>query len=272
MDANVGQAFDAPTPDADVQMDGAATVDVDVPVADINENHVALGQEDPAAQETDMPVEAEAAGNEQPESPEQPEQTEQPQSNALDAAFAAMRRAMLRQHEESPEVQLAKRLSEIYGADPETILKWIDEFEQYQQAQQMNVPPEIVQKLTQMEQENNELKFQFWQARMLQEEKELRQKYPYAKEEHIAKALEFIKETGSLDLPLEQAFIAANYQDLAEMIAQQVRQQVLAEMSGRNKRTLPNVQGAGTPSIKKDAWSLSDEEFDKIIEQVKRSG
>lgn len=196
---------------------------------------------------------------------QQPQQPQNPDSD-----FARMRRAMEQQFQNSPEYRLAKTLSERYGRNVEEILQELEEQALQDQASRLQVPPEILRQQQETQAQLLQLQEEIARQRILSEVEKFRASdtYKSATEDQLHNALSLLgrmHKAGFTDYTLEQAFNAAN----PEFLKEQIRQQIIKEYSGNSQAALPPQSGQPVPLNAKNAWEMSDDKFQELLERVK---
>jgi hypothetical protein len=164
---------------------------------------------------------------------------------------------------ESPEFQLAKQLSELYGTTPDVIMAQIKEQQLQDQAKAQNVPVEVLkrqqesdERATKLEKELNQVRFQLWNNNIGLEKDRLASEFPMLSSEDMDSAVDYILNVArNVDLPLKQAVYAVHGEKIINGLKQQTEQEILAKESGRSKRSR-SIQ-SGKPS---KVESLTDEE------------
>lgn len=202
-------------------------------------------EETPDGEEEQEQQEEESADEQKPQ-----KKVQTPEENAR---FAAMRRKqemeqkiqaeLERLRNESPEFQLAKQLSEMYGVTPEEMLQQVRESQLQQEAQEKGVPIEFLrerllqqERLTQLEQELNRLRFEQWQSRIEADTLRLKQEYPMLTDEDMHEAVNYILNVAqNVNLPLEQAVYAIHGKKIVDSLTNARLQEKLAAESGRKK-------------------------------------
>lgn len=176
------------------------------------------------------------------------------QSPEDNARFAEMRRQ--KQAEESlknsPEYQLVQLLSEANGgASVQEMLAKAQELQIHNEAKKRNVSVEQVRQERAAAQENqslrnelNQVKAQLWASRIRSERSEIKQEMPYLTDQEVDEAVKYMLETlKNPDLPLKQAVHSLYGTKITEKIRESIRQEVLAEMSGRTASPIPPKTG-----------------------------
>lgn len=183
------------------------------------------------------------------------------QSKEENARFAAMRRQremeqkiqaeIERLKQEAPEFRLAQTLSEMYGMTPEELVQQLQEAKLQKEAQEKGIPIEFLrerlleqQRLNQLEEELNRLRFQQWQSRIEADSLKLKQEYNFLTDDDIQEAVDYILNVArNVDLPLEHAVFAVHGKKIAEALANAKLQEQLAADSGRKKTPITPKSG-----------------------------
>lgn len=183
------------------------------------------------------------------------------QSKEENARFAAMRRQremeqkiqaeIERLKQEAPEFRLAQTLSEMYGMTPEELVQQLQEAKLQKEAQEKGIPIEFLrerlleqQRLNQLEEELNRLRFQQWQSRIESDSLKLKQEYNFLTDDDIQEAVDYILNVAqNVDLPLEHAVFAVHGKKIAEALANAKLQEQLAADSGRKKTPVTPKSG-----------------------------
>lgn len=205
---------------------------------------------------------------------EEPETEKKVQSKEENAKFAEQRRQKQLQEkidaevaklkQEAPEFALAKELSEMYGVAPDQLIEQIRENRLKEEAKQKNIPLEILkereadrQRLSQVEEELNRVRFEQWENRIQSEASTLQTEFKMLTNDDIDQAVQYIlQEVRNVNMPLEQAVYALHGKKIIESLAKDKVQDDLATQSGRKKKT-PLAPNNGKPSKVK---SLTAEE------------
>jgi hypothetical protein len=197
------------------------------------------------------------------------------QSKEENAKFAAQRRQaeldrkvqekLDELKQQSPEFKLAQELAEMYGTTPDQMLEQMREAKIQKEAKDTGKSVEDIRekqeqnsKITSLQQEINEMRYQQWQTRITNEGVALKKDYPMLSEEDMDSAVNYIlKEARNVEMPLEQAVYALHGKKIIDALAKAKTQDNLAAESGRKKKTAlpPNN---GKPS--KESKSLTAEE------------
>lgn len=230
-------------------------------MAGMEDHQVQSQVEDPVQPQVEEPVQQQ----QQAEDPVQPQT--QPQNP--DAAFARMRRSMEEQFKNSPEYQVAQQLSQMYGKPTDQLLQELRDAQLAQQAQQMQVPPELLRqqqamqaRIEQMEQEQMKRRFQ-------EQYMTFKDKYPNVPDTDLNQAISYMARmhgAGYEDFTLEDAYRTTP--SYAKVLEEQIRQQVLESMKQPNP--LAPTGTPASPTAKGNAFSLSDKDFESMVARVKR--
>lgn len=207
----------------------------------------------------------EADEDDEQEEEEVEEKPAKKQSKEDNAKFAAQRRQreldakvqaeLERLRNESPEFQLAKQLSEMYGKPADVIMAEMREATLRKQAEESKVPYEVLKKQQEaderaerLEQEINQLRYQSWQTQIKSESTRLQEQYTMLTEEDFDQAVNYILNTAkNVDLPLEDAVFAVHGKKIVEGLSKAKVQDQLATESGRKKKT-PLAPTNGKPA------------------------
>lgn len=224
-----------------------------------NEEEVVDENEDNEEDNTDDRVEEENVEDQQEVEDQQPKK--KVQSKEENARFAAMRRQremeqkiqaeIERLKQEAPEFRLAQTLSEMYGMTPEELVQQLQEAKLQKEAQEKGIPIEFLrerlleqQRLNQLEEELNRLRFQQWQSRIEADSLKLKQEYSFLTDDDIQEAVDYILNVAqNVDLPLEHAVFAVHGKKIAEALANAKLQEQLAADSGRKKTPITPKSG-----------------------------
>lgn len=230
-------------------------------------------ESDEESDEDDESDEEESDEDEDPEEDEEDEERDQEpeekpkkkQSKEENAKFAAQRRQKEMEakiqaevdklRNESPEFQLAKQLSEVYGKDPATIMEEMREAQLRQEAKDKNLPIELLRerqkdqsRIQTLEDQLNQIRFESWQNKIKADSADLKGKYTMLTDEDFDSAVDYMLNTvKNVDLPLEQAVYAVHGQKIIDSLANQKVQDKLATESGRKKKT-PLAPSNGKPA------------------------
>ena len=203
------------------------------------------------------------------EEPEKKVQT--PEENAKFAEMRRQQQMEQRVQEElnkrladSPEMKAAKLLSEMYQVPPDQLYQKLEEARLQKEAQERNVPIELLKErqefrnqTQQLQEQLNQMRFQNWQARMEREKAEISTKYSMLTPEEIDDSIQFmLSDLKNPELPLENVIFARHGVKIADKLREIARNEALAEISGRAKSPLaPQSTKTADP-----ATTLSEEE------------
>lgn len=219
--------------------------DDDVPIEEQDESESEPEQEQEQEQEPETNVE--------PEKSKKRVQT--PEENAR---FAEMRRQeqLRKQLEQTPEYQLAKALESTFGMPADALLKQVQEEQLKRQAKEQNVPVEVLraqqeqaQLIQQLQQQLLQQQFEAWRMRVDNEMAQLKEQYKMLSEEDFLQARQYMLEVlKNPDVPLEQVVFALHGKKIADHLKESVKQEAIAEVSGRKKKNLipPSASKAKT--------------------------
>jgi hypothetical protein len=202
------------------------------------------------------------------EPPSKKKQT--PEENAK---FAEMRRQSIIDQRVREELEKAKAnsveykttqlLAQMYGVSPEQLYKQIEDARVTQQAEEQGIPIEVARSLEQYRSELGtyqeklkQLEFQSWSSKVDSQANELKKQFPMLTDDDIYDSKVYLLETiRNPNMPLEQAVFALHGAKITNTYKSNVRNEVLAEVSGRKKGALPpQTRKAST------AQSLSQDE------------
>lgn len=193
-----------------------------------------------------------------------------PQPQNRDNDFARMRKSMEQQFQSSAEYKLAKKLADKYGTSVEDIVSQLEEQELQEQAQKAQVPVEFLKKQQEMEAKLNRYEEERVLGTINSQIQDFKTKNPDVPDTDLVPALEFLGRAhrlGENTLTLEQAFKATN-PNYETSLRERIRQEILAEMA---ETKAPIVTKGSSPNHgPRTANDLSDADFDKLIERVKR--
>lgn len=218
----------------------------------------------------DVPIEEQDKPAESESEPEQ-EQEQEPETNVEpekskkrvqtpeeNARFAEMRRQeqLRKQLEQTPEYQLAKALESTFGMPADALLKQVQEEQLKRQAKEQNVPVEVLraqqeqaQLIQQLQQQLLQQQFEAWRIRVDNEMAQLKEQYKMLSEEDFLQARQYMLEVlKNPDVPLEQVVFALHGKKIADHLKESVKQEAIAEVSGRKKKNLipPSASKAKT--------------------------
>lgn len=190
------------------------------------------------------------------EDDDEEEEEPQGQSKEDNAKFAARRRQqeldarVQEQLKNSPEYKIAQKLAKQFGKPIDQILTELDDADIQEEAEKRQVTPETVrreretiERADRLEQENSQLKFQYWQNQIQQDTTKLLTEYPMLNQVDMDKAVDYILNVAkNVELPLEDAMFAVHGKKITKAMAKQTVQDDLATQSGRKRKTplVPN--------------------------------
>jgi hypothetical protein len=219
--------------------------------------------------EADTEVETESEDTE--ESTEEDQQTEEtPNPNDEDTdkrnrAFADLRR----QAEENKKyADFISRLAQDSGVSPEEILNRYQERQLQAEAEQQNVPVDVLKRLNTLEQENSETKEALRAERMEAQIESVKAKYG-ADDNSIKAAFEEMLDSGidprvHDNVNFEKFYRAANLDSIIQKEVENARQKDLANKKERQQSA---SIGNGT-SVSPSSDVLSDEDFDAELARL----
>ncbi len=219
----------------------------------------------------DVPIEEQDESEPEPEQEQEQEQEQEPETNVEpekskkrvqtpeeNARFAEMRRQeqLRKQLEQTPEYQLAKALESTFGMPADALLKQVQEEQLKRQAKEQNVPVEVLraqqeqaQLIQQLQQQLLQQQFEAWRMRVDNEMAQLKEQYKMLSEEDFLQARQYMLEVlKNPDVPLEQVVFALHGKKIADHLKESVKQEAIAEVSGRKKKNLipPSASKAKT--------------------------
>lgn len=223
--------------------------------------------EDEDEDEDDKEEESETEESEQQEEVTETEQKKKRvQTPEENARFAEMRRQQQFQErlQQTAEYRLAKMLADQYGLTPEQMLQQLEEQRMEQEAKERNIPVELIKEREalrkeqeQMRQQLLQIQFQGWKARIDAEAQTVKQNYPMLSDEEIDIAKQAIlTQFRNVDMPLETAVLAVHGQKIIESLREMTRQEALAEITGRSKKSPLPIKGSKPPQTE----TLTEEE------------
>jgi hypothetical protein len=217
------------------------------------------------------------------------------QSKEENAKFAAKRRQQELERrvqaeldklkQESPEFKLAQQLSKQFGKSPEEIMAEMAEEELKREAEATKIPidrlrkeRETESKVSQLEAQLNELRYQAWQTQIDADKQALQTKYSMLSDDDMDAAVDYILTTvQNVDVPLEQAVYAIHGQKIIEALAEQKIQDNLAKEGGRKRKTPLTPTNNSKPSkvtkltadeqYAAKVFGMTDEEYEKYKSQ-----
>lgn len=221
--------------------------------------------DDVPIEEQDKPAESESEPEQEQEQEQEPETNVEPEKSKKrvqtpeeNARFAEMRRQeqLRKQLEQTPEYQLAKALESTFGMPADALLKQVQEEQLKRQAKEQNVPVEVLraqqeqaQLIQQLQQQLLQQQFEAWRMRVDNEMAQLKEQYKMLSEEDFLQARQYMLEVlKNPDVPLEQVVFALHGKKIADHLKESVKQEAIAEVSGRKKKNLipPSASKAKT--------------------------
>jgi hypothetical protein len=240
---------------------------------DFDEEEVEVEEDDSDYEEDDSEEYEEDYEDYEEEEYEEEEYEEPPskkqQTPEENARFAEMRRQSIidqRVKEEltnSVEYRTAQILSEMYGVTPEQLYQKIEEGRVARQAEEQGIPLEVARSLEQYknelgtyQQKLQQLEFQSWSSQIDSQANEIKKQFPMLTDDDLHDSKVYLLQTiRNPNMPLEQAVFALHGAKITNAYKSNVRNEVLAEVSGRKKGALPpQTRKAST------AQSLSQDE------------
>jgi rRNA-processing protein FCF1 len=216
------------------------------------EDNIEVKQEEPSSLEQELDKEEEVFDEPQIEVPVKKVQT--PEENAR---FAEQRRQSVidqrvkeeldRLKSDSLEFKTTQLLAQMYNVTPEQLYKQIEDARLKQEADKQGIPIEVAKSLEQYknelgsyQQKLQQLEFQSWASRVDAQEAQLKQNYPMLTDDDLHSSKVYLLETiRNPDMPLEQAVFALHGAKITNTFKDNIRNEVLAEMAGRKKGSLP---------------------------------
>ncbi len=214
--------------------------------------------------EEDAEIEEDEVEEDYEEPPSKKKQT--PEENAK---FAEMRRQSIidqRVKDElanSVEYKTTQLLAQMYGVSPDQLYQKIEEARVAKQAEEQGIPIEVAKSLEQYknelgtyQQKLQQLEFESWSSRVDTQANEIKKQFPMLTDDDLYDSKVYLLQTiRNPNMPLEQAVFALHGAKITNSYRSNVRNEVLAEVSGRKKGALPpQTRKAST------AQSLSQDE------------
>lgn len=209
-------------------------------------------------------VEPEPETNLEPE----PEPQTQPKGQPNDLARrvrTATEMELKKQFENSPEYQIAKRLGAMYGRTPEQMLKDLEQKELQQKAEKQQVPVEVLQKIQQIEHQNESVLRQYYQLQVETQVEQLKKEFPDFNDQD-PNFWQFAQQHPSL--PLRDAYRLMNFDNIINSKTRQVEQQTLGNVQKRNLQS-PTKGATPRTNNSRGAWDMNDKDFDDLLSRVK---
>jgi hypothetical protein len=200
--------------------------------------------------------------------PEQEQENPNPNDEDTDKrnrAFADLRRQA---DENKKYADFISRLAQDSGVSPEEILNRYQERQLEAEAEQQNVPVDVLKRLNTLEQENSTTKEQLRAERMETQIESVKAKYG-ADDNAIRAAFEEMLDSGidprvTDNVNFEKFYRAANLESIIQKEVENARQKDLAN---KKQRQTSAAIGNGT-SVSPSSDGLSDDEFDEILKNM----
>jgi hypothetical protein len=253
--------------DLDLQLfaDGEDDLDLDSMMAEFETEW--NDEDDDETEETGAEPTDETDSEGDSETSEAEQEQENPNPNDEDAdkrnrAFADLRRQA---DENKKYADFISRLAQDSGVSPEEILNRYQERQLEAEAEQQNVPVDVLKRLNTLEQENNFTKEQLRAERMETQIESVKSKYG-ADDNAIRAAFEEMLDSGidprvTDNVNFEKFYRAANLESIIQKEVENARQKDLAN---KKQRQTSAAIGNGT-SVSPSSDGLSDDEFDEIL-------
>lgn len=212
------------------------------------------------------PAEPEEADPQEGEDSEPEEDVKLPDDEQKrNRAFAELRR---RAEENERYAAFVKKLSEETGLDPETLIKKIEERQLQMQAQQQNVPVDVLKRLKALEEENRMIRETTAAQRMDEQIKNVINTYK-ASDEEIQNTFAYMLRNGvdPRENPMvnfEDFYRAANFDKIIERKIKEAEQSVLSKKKERQMKA--SVAHEGGTALTEDIDELIDKEVAAILE------
>jgi K+-transporting ATPase c subunit len=180
-------------------------------------------------------------------------------------AFADLRRQA---DENKKYADFISRLAQDSGVSPEEILNRYQERQLEAEAEQQNVPVDVLKRLNTLEQENSTTKEQLRAERMETQIESVKAKYG-ADDNAIRAAFEEMLDSGidpriTDNVNFEKFYRAANLESIIQKEVENARQKDLAN---KKQRQTSAAIGNGT-SVSPSSDGISDDEFDEILKNM----
>lgn len=210
--------------------------------------------------------------SEDPEVPEDSEPDEGDQAEAppihdedaekRNAAFADMRR---KAEENEKYAQVILGLAQKHGMTPEEVIQQYEDSQLEQEAENQDVPVDVLKRLRSLESENQEAKKEAFLTRFQSQIDSTMQKYG-ASEEEVRKTFEFAIQNGidfeNMPVTFEAAYKLAHHDALTEKA---VKEAVQKELSAKKKRQ----RDAGIPNGAGSSQSTEDDVLDQATRDAR---
>jgi hypothetical protein len=225
-------------------------------------------EDDDTEVETETETEVETEPEQTDDETEQEQENPNPNDEDADKrnrAFADLRRQA---DENKKYADFISRLAQDSGVSPEEILNRYQERQLEAEAEQQNVPVDVLKRLNTLEQENNFTKEQLRAERMETQIESVKSKYG-ADDNAIRAAFEEMLDSGidprvTDNVNFEKFYRAANLESIIQKEVENARQKDLAN---KKQRQTSAAIGNGT-SVSPSSDGLSDDEFDEILKNM----
>jgi hypothetical protein len=189
---------------------------------------------------------------EEPEDTEQPEETDPPEDKIHDddqhkrnQAFADMRK---KAEENEKYAVFLKTLAEERGMSPDDILKQYEESKLQKEAEEQNVPVDVLKRLRSLESENSQAKQEAFVSRFETQIEKTMEKYG-ASEDDVRKTFEYAGQNGidfeNSNVSFEAAYKLAHLDTITEKAVKEAQQKDLSSKRKRQQDAgIPNGEGA----------------------------
>jgi hypothetical protein len=168
-----------------------------------------------------------------------------PDTEKRNRAFADMRREL---EESKKYAEFIKRLADENGMSPDDIVKQYEERQLQQEAEAKNTDPEVLRRVKQLEQENNQVKEQAFSERFNSQVQSAIEKYG-ANEDQIRSTFQYAVDNGidfkNSNISFDAAYRLAHMDDIVNQTKEQTRQELLASKKKRQQdAAIPNGEGS----------------------------
>lgn len=249
------------------------TTDTDFEFEDEEVEETEVEEEDDYEEVEEEEEDEEEVDDFEPEEDEEPV-TKRKQTPEENAKFAEMRRQSVieqrvreeleRAKAESVEYKTTQMLAQMYGVTPDELYKKIEDARVAKQAEEQGIPVEVARSLEQQKyeldtykQKLQQLEFESWSSKVDAQANQMKKDFPMLTDEDMYDAKVYLLQTiRNPNMPLDQAVFALHGAKITNAYKSNVRNEVLAEVSGRKKGALP-------PSTRKasTARSLTSDEI-----------
>jgi K+-transporting ATPase c subunit len=252
--------------DLDLQLfaDGEDDLDLDSMMAEFETEWNDEDDDTEVETETEVEPEPEQTDDETEQEQENPNPNDE-DADKRNRAFADLRRQA---DENKKYADFISRLAQDSGVSPEEILNRYQERQLEAEAEQQNVPVDVLKRLNTLEQENNFTKEQLRAERMETQIESVKSKYG-ADDNAIRAAFEEMFDSGidpriTDNVNFEKFYRAANLESIIQKEVENARQKDLAN---KKQRQTSAAIGNGT-SVSPSSDGLSDDEFDEILKNM----